>query len=211
MKNSRNATVLDCFIYGIVMMVSNLAGTLAMLFVMLLLKESVGQEAVSRNYAIFTIVFSTTAIAVAMILTRLYFKYKIPDIMPKQTDKYDTLKMIRSNYLFIVLPAEIIRMILSVLPIPPGKTFGYRFIDGFFAIAPNLTYDQFYMAPNHRLESIRESGYTLADNAIFFVVYLLYFIITIAVMYFVFSDVWKKYEESRKNDVRIRMDPEQMK
>jgi len=67
------------------------------------------------------------------------------------------------------------------------------------------------MAPNHRLESIRESGYTLADNAIFFVVYLLYFIITIAVMYFVFSDVWKKYEESRKNDVRIRMDPEQMK
>ena len=50
MKNSRNATVLDCFIYGIVMMVSNLAGTLAMLFVMLLLKESVGQEETAKNF-----------------------------------------------------------------------------------------------------------------------------------------------------------------
>ena len=211
MKNERNTTVLDCFVYGIVMFISNLAGTLSMLLLMLLLKYTIGHELVMKIYAVIVFACTFISIAVAVILTRLYFKHKMSDIVPKQDTEYDAKKLIPSNYYFMVLPAETLRMILSILPLPPGKTFGYRFIDGFFAIAPNFTYDQLYMVPNNRLESIRESGYTFADNAVFFVFYLVYFIINIAFLYFVFRDVWNKYEDERKNEVRITMDPEQMK
>ena len=89
--------------------------------------------------------------------------------------------------------------------------FGFRFFDGIFAIAPNFLYDQFYITPYNRRADIWESGYTFADNAVFFGIYFLYFIITVAVLYFVFAYAWKQYEEARKNEVRIRMDPEQMK
>lgn len=211
MKIDKNTTVLDCFVYGIVMLFSNLAGTLVMLLLMIILKYTIGQEGVLKIYAVILFVCTFVSIAAAVFLTRLYFRYKISDIVPKPGENYDAKRIIVRNYLFMVLPAEILRMILSILPLPPGNMFGYRFFDGVFAIAPNFICDQLYMMPNSRIGNIRESGYTFTDNAVFFVIYLMYFLICITVLYFAFRDVWNKYEDERKNEVRITMDPEQMK
>ncbi|MBQ4349821.1 MAG: hypothetical protein II768_01040, partial [Clostridia bacterium] len=62
-----------------------------------------------------------------------------------------------------------------------------------------------------RFSSILEYGYTFTDNILFVMVYLVYFVLSLFLLYLVFSKVWDKYEEERKNEFRIHMDPEQMK
>ena len=84
--------------------------------------------------------------------------------------------------------------------------FGYRFFDGFFAMPANIAYDWFYLMPQKRLAVIRESGYTFTDNALFFLIYLIYFAITIAVLFLLFKQLWKENEVKKKNEVKIRMD-----
>lgn len=211
MKIMRNATVLDCIIYFILMAAANVAGALSLILVLYLVKMTAGQAAAARQYVIVTIVSAVAAIVVTALLTYLYFRYKIADIAPKITEEYDSLPTMRSNFRFMVLPAEILRMVLHLLPLAPGRQFLYRFADGFFAFVPNFLFDQFYMSPNSLHERIREYGYTLTDNVVFAGIYILYFLLTITVLYFVFAYAWKQYEEARKNEVRIRMDPEQMK
>lgn len=211
MKTMRNATILDCIVYCIAMAAANVAGTVALILMLYLFKITIGQAAASEHYVSITIISSVIAVAVSALLIYLYFRYKIPDITPKITEEYDSVHTMRSNFWFMVLPAEILRMVLATLPTAPGSFFGYRFMDGFFAIAPNFLYDQFYITPYNRRADIWESGYTFADNAVFFGIYFLYFIITVAVLYFVFAYAWKQYEKARKSEVRIRMDPEQMK
>ena len=211
MKTMRNATILDCIVYCIAMAAANVAGTVALILMLYLFKITIGQAAASEHYVSITIISSVIAVAVSALLIYLYFRYKIPDITPKITEEYDSVHTMRSNFWFMVLPAEILRMVLHLLPLAPGRQFLYRFADGFFAFVPNFLFDQFYMSPNSLHERIREYGYTLTDNAVFAGIYILYFLLTITVLYFVFAFAWKRYEEARKNEVRIRMDPEQMK
>ena len=174
-----------------------------------LIKEHIRPPA--KNTNMIAITLTPIASNSTMLIPEISAPYKIADIAPKITEEYDSLPTMRSNFRFMVLPAEIFRMVLHLLPLAPGRQFLYRFADGFFAFVPNFLFDQFYMSPNSLHERIREYGYTLTDNAVFAGIYILYFLLTITVLYFVFAYAWKQYEEARKNEVRIRMDPEQMK
>lgn len=207
MKSTQTTTVLDSIVYGITMMIANAAGTVAVIFFLMILKTAIGQESASQHYIVFTFLSSLIALAVTWIGNRLYFKYKIPDICKGES----TPQFLRNCFLFVVLHAEILRFILCCLPTSPGPSFGYRFCDGIFAFAPNFLYDQFYLGPNHRLPDIREFGYTSTDNLVFILFYLIYFVIHFAVLYVLFSRAWEAYDRERKSEVKIRMDPDQMK
>lgn len=207
MKNTRNSTILDSVVYGIVMMIANAAGTVALTFFLMILEATIGQEAANRHYVIFILLSALIAMAVVWVGSRLYFRYKIPDICKGESNQ----SILRSNFLFIVLPPEILRFILCCLPTAPGNTFGSRFCDGIFAIAPNFLYNRFYLIPNNRLPDIREFGYIFTDHIVFFVYYLIYFAFNFCVLYLLFSRAWEKYDRERKSEVKIRMDPEQIK
>lgn len=213
MKNERNVTILDAFVYGIVMFLANLAGTFAMLLFNVIVRNLIGVEGMEKFYSFLVALYAAVGIVLSLFIIRFYFCYKIPDIVPKKSDNKDRQKMILSNWLFMVLPGEILRFILVSLPTKPGVLLGcgYRFFDGLFAFPANFVYDRIYLMPNNRMPSIYEFGYTFTDNILFIMVYLIYFVINLCLMYILFSKVWVKYEEERKNEFRIHMDPEQMK
>ena len=121
MKNTRNSTILDSVVYGIVMFIANVVGTVAIVFFLMILNAVIGQEAANRHYVIFILLTALIAAAVVWLGSSFYFKYKIPDICKGETNQ----TILRSNFLFIVLPAEILRFILCCLPTMPRKMRQY--------------------------------------------------------------------------------------
>ncbi len=213
MKGARNVTILDTFVYVIVMFLANAIGTLATFVFNAILMYAVPLEVIEKLYPVFVALYAAVGIAVTIFVTRFFFRYKISDIVPKKYEYGDRQILILSNYLYMVLPGEILRFILSSLPTKPGDILGrgYRFFDGLFAFPANFVYDRVYLMPQGRFSSILEYGYTFTDNILFVMVYLVYFVLSLFLLYLVFSKVWDKYEEERKNEFRIHMDPEQMK
>ena len=209
MKSPQTTTILDSVVYGIIMMIANAAGTVAFVFFNMIVNATIGQEAANRHYIVFAVLYALLAVSVTWFGIRLYFKYKIPDICKGAGNQ----SVLRGSFLFVVLPAEILRFLLCCLPTMPGPVFGCRFCDGIFAIAPNFLYSRLYLLPtyNYNLEDIRDFGYLPADNIVFILFYLVYFVIHIAVLYLLFSRAWEAYERERDSEVKIRMDPEQMK
>lgn len=218
MKNKTNTTITDSFVYGVVMVIANIAGTIGLFASVVLvrvLRGELGSFSVKGSgwlwFVPFALLLSFVALVVTAITTRFYFSYKIPDILPRTNDEALDRKVIWSNFSLMVLPAEVIRMIAASICTVPGQMFGYRLFNGFFTIVPNFLFDQFYLTPTGRLAQIRETGYTMGENFIFAGIYLVYFVLTIGVLYFVFSRVWKKCANDRNNEVKLHMDPEQMK
>ncbi len=212
MKNERNVTILDSVIYCIVMFAANIVGTFSIFLFNAIVRVLIGVEGMGKFYGFLLALYAAVGIAATVFVTRFYFRYKISEIVPKKnTDS--SWKLILSSCLFMVLPGEILRFILASLPTEPGVLLGrgYRFFDGLFAFPANFVYDRIYLMPNNRTMSISEAGYTFMDNFLFIMVYLVYFIITIALLYLIFSRVWRRYEDERRNEVKIHMDPEQMK
>ena len=123
MNPKRSVTALDTVKYGVVMMLANLGGTIAALVVLSLLRT------VTSDRLLVLVLFLAVLIAGTPILTWLYFRYKIPDIVPKCGDGVSSRRMIFDTFLRVVLPAEIMRWILVSLPTEPGHIleFGYRF------------------------------------------------------------------------------------
>ena len=213
MNSERNVTILDTFVYVIVMFLANAIGTLATFLLNAVIMNLVPLEGTEKLYPMFVALYAAVGIAVTIFVTRFYFRYKISDIVPKKHEYGDRQKLILSNYLYMVLPGEILRFILASLPTKPGILLGrgYRFFDGLFAFPANFVYDRVYLMPQGRFSSILEHGYTFTDNILFIMIYLVYFVLSLFLLYLVFSKVWDKYEEERKNEFKIHMDPEQMK
>ena len=213
MKGERNVTILDTFVYVIVMFLANAIGTLATFVLNAIIMNLVPLEGIEKLYPMFVALYAAVGIAVTLFITRFYFHHKISAIVPKKYEYRDRQKLILNNYLFMVLPGEILRFILASLPTKPGDILGrgYRFFDGLFAFPANFVYDRVYLMPNNRIPNIIEQGYIFLDNILFIMIYLVYFVLSLFLLYLVFSKVWDKYEEQRKNEFRIHMDPEQMK
>lgn len=199
----------DSLGYFAFMIIANLAGTVATLLLISILGKTNDRDIVVKNYKLFAIIFAFIGIAITIAIIAFYFKRKLSKIFPIETEtkRTDILK----NCALLVLPGEILRFILSAVSMTPGNMFGYRFFDGFLAFAPNLVYDWFYLVPNNRLEDIRKFGYTFTDNSLFLVIYFIYFIVVVGVLFFVFSKMWKNIDKAHKNEIKIRMDPSQMK
>jgi len=89
--------------------------------------------------------------------------------------------------------------------------FGYRFVDGIFAIAPNFLCDQLYLTPNNRMTSIRKYGYTISDHLHFLGIYLPYLMIVLVAAFLLFYWMWRRNERDYAQEVKIRMDPSQIK
>ena len=204
MKNK--ITARDKIAYFATMLGANLLGSIAIILILSILSKSNDRNTIIKNYRLFAVIFALIGIGVTCLVTFLYFRSKLPDIFVSDIENADNIKVIFKNFCSWVLPGEIIRFILATLPTKPGSMFGYRFFDGFFAMPANLVYDWFYLMPEKRLAVIRESGYTFADNALFFLIYLIYFAITIAVLFLLFKQLWKENETAKKNEVKIRMD-----
>jgi hypothetical protein len=218
MKNGRNTTISDSFSYGIVMVIANIAGTIGLFIFMMILRALCGDSVVFSVQvhgwllcSLLDLIISAVAMVVTALVTRFYFSYKIPDILPRNNDNALEQQSIWRNFAFMVLPAEIIRMVAASTCTVPGQMFGYRLFNGFFTIVPNFLFDQFYLTPTGRLSQIRETGYTMGENILFVGIYLIYFACTIGVLYLVFSRVWKKCVDVRNSEVKLRMDPEQIK
>lgn len=218
MKSGRNTTISDSCSYGIVMIIANIVGTVGCFLFMMIIRVLGGDRGLlsikEHGWLVCIVpvfVISAVAMVVTALVTRFYFSYKIPDILPRNNDDASERQNIWRNFAFMVLPAEIIRMVAALTCTVPGQMFGYRLFNGFFTIVPNFLFDQFYLTPTGRLAQIRETGYTMGENLLFSGIYLVYFVLTIGVLYFVFSRVWKKCANDRNNEVKLRMDPEQMK
>lgn len=209
MKN--RITVRDKIVYFVTMLGANLLGSVAIILLLSILSKSNDRNIIIKNYRLFAVIFAFIGIGVACLVTFLHFRSKLPDIFVSDIENADSIKVIFKSFCSWVLPGEIIRFILATLPTKPGSMFGYRFFDGFFAMPANLVYDWFYLMPEKRLAVIRESGYTFADNALFFLIYLIYFAITIAVLFLIFKQLWKENEVKKKNEVKIRMDYDSVK
>ena len=213
MKTDRKVSVNESMVYCVLMFMANAAGTFAVFLFNFLVKKLVGSEKAAWFYGFYVACCAAVGIAASLFLIRFYFRYKIPGIVPKRTDEQDRRKVILSSFLFMTLPGELLRFVLASLP---SKSlfifgFGYRFFDGLFAFPPNFVYDRIYLMPNNRMQSIDKYGYTATDNLLFAAVYLVYFLLNLFLLYLVFARAWNRYEEERRNEVRIRMDPEQMK
>ena len=213
MDSNRNVTILESATYTIVMLLANVAGTLFLFLFNAIVKQLIGDEGMEKFYVFLVALFAVVGMAVSLLLIRFYFRYKIPDIVPKNSGDQDKRKLILKNFLFMVLPGEILRFILASLPTRSGYILGrgYRFFDGIFAFPPNFVYDRIWLMPNNRMQSIDKYGYTFTDNILFIAVYLVYFILNLFLLYLIFSRVWNQYEKERNNEFKIHMDPEQMK
>ena len=209
MKNK--ITARDKIAYFATMLGANLLGSIAIILILSILSKSNDRNTIIKNYRLFAVIFALIGIGATCLVTFLYFRSKLPDIFVSDIENADNIKVIFKNFCLWVLPGEVIRFILATLPTKPGSMFGYRFFDGFFALPANLVYDWFYLMPEKRLEVIRESGYTFADNALFFLIYLIYFAITIAVLFLIFKQLWKENEVAKKKEVKIRMDYDSVK
>ena len=180
-----------------------------MLLLLYFVSKSNDADLVRQYYVPFSILFALIAIAAAALITGIYFHRKMPDLCSPERDA--GCKDILNSFCRLVLPGELLRLILCSLPTTPGMMFGYRFLDGFFALAPNYLWDMFYVIPHNRMDSMRDSGYSATDNLVFLAFYLAYLAVILGVYFFTFRTVWKTAEVTRKNEVKLRMDPDQMK
>lgn len=200
------------------MIIANIVGTVGCFLFMMIIRVLGGDRGLlsikEHGWLVCIVpvlIISAVAMVVTALVTRFYFSYKIPDILPRNNDDASERQNIWRNFAFMVLPAEIIRMVAASTCTVPGQMFGYRLFNGFFTIVPNFLFDQFYLTPTGRLSQIRETGYTMGENILFVGIYLIYFACTIGVLYLVFSRVWKKCVDVRNSEVKLRMDPEQIK
>lgn len=217
MNKRINITIADSFVYTLVMIIANIAGTVGLIASLIIVRTLVGVQAFYSIhgdewlwFVPFILLISFVAETVSILVTRFYFSYKIPDILPRGEDALEG-KNIWGSFSFLVLPAEILRLIMAILCSKPGRMFGYRLFDGVLTIVPNFLFDQFYITPAGRLDGIRDAGYTVGENFIYLGINLVYFAIVIGALYFVFSRVWKNSVNARSKEVKLRMDPEQMK
>lgn len=204
-------TVRDKIVYFVTMLGANFLASVAIVLLMSILSKSNDRNIIIKNYRLFAVIFAIIGIGVTCLVTFLYFRSKLPDIFVSDIENSDSIKVIFKNFCLWVMPGEIIRLILAIIPTKPGNLFGYRFFDGFFAMPANLVYDWFYLMPQKRLGVIRESGYNFTDNALFFLIYLIYFTVTIAALFLLFKQLWKENEAAKKKEVKIRMDYDSVK
>lgn len=200
----KNISLYDSLGYIIFMVIANLVGTITTLLLMSILGKSNDRQLIVNNYLLFSFLFALIGIAITTTIIALYFKHKLQNISLVKSES--NWKEILKNFCLLTFPGELLRLILSVLPMKPGNMFGYRLFDGFISFPPNLVYDWLYITPNNRLEEIRKSGYTVSDNIIFIVVYLIYFAVIMSTFLFVFWLIWKKLDKVYKNEIKIHMD-----
>lgn len=202
-------TLRDRFGYAVWMIIANLAGAAAMLLLVYFVSKSNDADLVRQYYVPFSILLALVAMATTALITGIYFHRNVPDLLSPEGDA--GCKDILNSFCRLVLPGELLRLILCSLPTTPGMMFGYRFLDGFFALAPNYLWDMFYVIPHNRMDSMRDSGYSATDNLVFLAFYLVCLAVILAVYFFTFRAIWKSAEAVRKNEVKLRMDPDQMK
>lgn len=198
-----------CLGYMAIMTLANLVGAAAMLLVSYFFSKSNDVELIRRHYILSSLLTAAIQMAATALITGIYFHRTMPDLLPPDDDtsRSDILK----HFCRLVLPGEMIRTVLCSLPTKPGMMFGYRFFDGFFALAPNYLWDMFYVIPNNRLGDMREFGYSAADTLVFLAFYVVCLAVLLTAYFWIFRAVWKTAEATRKSQVKLRMDPEQMK
>ena len=216
MKES-NTTVHDAVQYALVSFAANAAGTAAFTLLMVVVSKIFGAGTLPRTWynALLSVLLVSGVCSAGMLaVTYLWFRAKIPDVMPKRGEGRADTKTILRYFLFTVLPGEIVRAILVSLPIAPLYIISsYRFFDGVFAFIPNFIFDSFYLTRYQFRygDEIWARGFTLQDNLVFLAVYAVYFALNGLLLWLLYSNVWKKYENERESEIRLRMDPEQMK
>jgi len=189
----RTVTVSDAILYGLLMFAANFVSTYAAILSFNLLGKLVGLNSPVSDLAqaVPIIVLDMgAAFAVVLLTDFLFFRSK----MEKWTKPSFSPESLHINFAVLVLPAELLRFLLCMVSAKPGSLFGYRFFDGFFTFIPSFLHDQFYLTPNSRLESIRESGFSFTDTLTFFLYYLGYFLVTCTALYFLFQYLWNKQE-----------------
>ncbi len=205
--DQRNTTILDGLIYTFVMILANIAGYWIDYIISVVATKVIGTRMESGWVGIYIFGKSIITMLIVILLISLYFKYKMPDYLPPRDRGKSERALIWCNFKYMVLPAEIFRFIIASLPLFPGKTYFFRMFDGALAFPPNYIYGMYCLD----YERVKEFGYTFLDNLCFVGIYLLYFVIHVGLLTFVFYRLWRKVEDEQNKEIRITMDPSQMK
>ncbi len=195
----RTVTIPDAILYGLLMFAANFVSSYTAILSFNLLGKLLGINApvsdLSQAVPIL-VLDAAAAFAVVLLADFLFFRAN----MEKWTKPSFSPESLRINFAVLVLPAELLRFLLSMISTKPGTLFGYRFFDGFFTFLPSFLHDQLYLTPHNRLESIRTSGFSSGDTLTFFLYYLGYFLVTCTALYFLFRYLWQKQERQRAHD-----------
>ena len=111
----------------------------------------------------------------------------------------------------ILFPGEFIRLFITSMPWRPSGFSGYRLCGGILNIIPSFVHDQLYLNPLCRLPDIRENGYTLLDHVTYLFCNFLYFVVYFIFLLFLISSIWKNIVSKKETEIRLTMDPTQIK
>jgi len=205
MTVERTVTGMDSLKYAGVMAGANIAGFAANLLFRVILSGVPGvRQMLVNSFAstVFILLLSLFSFAAVILISYILFTRLLPDqYLPGASSR-----VVTQNALFFILPAEILRFLLSSLPLRPGRMFGLRLFDGLFTIVPGFAYNQLYLVPNRALERIFEEGYSLTDNIVYILMYLVYFLLTCMVLILLYRRIWQKRDAALAAEEKIRID-----
>lgn len=187
----------DCVRYLPVMLASNLAGTAGLLGAQILLTVLLnGDRSYTRGAKAYVLIalFVLASFAASLGVTYVLFMRNFDALFSADTP----VPTVYANALTLILPAELLRFVLSALPWKPGPMFGYRFFDGVFTFIPSFLQDQLYLFRHGGVFRIREEGYLPGDHRSYFLFYLAYFLILCAATVLLCRFIHSKAIEARR-------------
>lgn len=183
----------DCLVYAIFNIAANYIG-IAISAIVLGLTLKLGRIPVISD--IFYIAFSTVA---PIVVLAFLFHRKAPTHYIKESNTQTVLK----SYLRFVIPGEIVRLIICMVPvfskILPFSTFGVLTASG-----ANMLYSFYESLSGRSLAIGSYKQYIAMDFIVYFFVHIVYLAVYMLASFFVYRYFWNKAEEAYKELTRYQ-------
>ena len=181
----------DMIVYAFVSFASNYMGFIVYIVTtMMFIKGKVTPTYTSL------IVFEIIPILAAAALTFLYFKKAVPE----QHLDNESRRSWQNNGLWLILPGEIARYLITLLDLGDGDGTGR------IALAPSMLFEQTYMKWADIWNRSRLT-YGPTDVAAYSLCYLVYAIVYIALILTIYRAVWKHLDaEAARHAAHLRED-----
>jgi len=190
----------DMLGYIIRMALANFGGAAAMILFRLI-PGNVPYGSARAVILIFSLSF--VSLAAVLLITGLFWRRDIAADFVKDLSRTDVWK----RAAFLILPGELLRLILTSLPLPPSGFTGYRFFGGAFNMTAAFLHDVLYLMPNGRRAEVLYHGYSAADNTTYLLCNTAVFLLQFALLVLLYERLYRKEAEKRAKELRLTMDP----
>ncbi|MBE6611954.1 MAG: hypothetical protein E7632_05640 [Ruminococcaceae bacterium] len=185
--------VKDIFIYTVVNFAANYIGFLVYI-VLALPMSRVSSTLAGKRITLGMILLAVMLAAAA--LTIFYFKKNIPAQHLDNEGRRSWL----NNGLWLILPGEIIRFVVTLIDLGNGNGTGR------FALVPSMLFEQIYMRTAGIASRDYLSGST-ADYLAYTAIYLVYLAANAALLLFIYRRFWKTLDhEAAERQQHLRED-----